>query len=129
MPNYLPKGRERMSELGRLGGRKSGDARRDNAYTLRFYRSVIFGEICPLYPTDTPKDLAERAERTSRINRSGGSHDEDWRCPNCKHFNSAKRSLCAKCRTSDLDGRMTRAELRERAAEHRNEATLSKHGL
>ena len=132
MSNYLPKGREVMSKLGQLGGRKSGDARRGNAYTLRFFRSVIFGEQCPLYPTDTPVDLMERAERMSRIDRRGGSHDEDWRCPNpkCKHFNSAKRTaFCAKCGSSDLNGRVTRAELRERATEHKYDAILGRFGL
>ena len=35
MANYLPKGRARMSALGRLGGISSGETRRRNALTLK----------------------------------------------------------------------------------------------
>jgi hypothetical protein len=74
-------------------------------------------------------DAALVAKPAKRPKLSGGSHDTDWRCPYCRHFNSIKRRLCAQCVRSPGNGRLTRAALRERVAEHRVEAILSKRGL
>jgi len=69
-------------------------------------------------------------EMLKRPKRSGGSHEYDWRCPHCHHFNSEKRRACAKCKAlAPANGRLTRKALRERAEEHRNGAILRKHGL
>jgi hypothetical protein len=70
------------------------------------------------------------AEVLKRPKRSGGSHDNDWRCSHCRHFNSEKRRACAKCKAvAPMNGRLTRKALRERAEEHRTMAILRKHGL
>ena len=120
MPNYKPKGVETMRALGRAGGKKSGEVRRQYARErLMLGLSGVFelwrarmGQEAPQLP-----DL------------SGGSHDTDWRCPKCRQFHSAKRWLCQNCGYWVRKRRITRAQLREREAEHRTMAILSKHGL
>jgi len=70
------------------------------------------------------------ARLCERPSRSGGSHATDWRCPSCHRFNSIKCRACAKCKAvSPANGRLTRAALHEREVEHRNAATLRRHGL
>jgi thiol-disulfide isomerase/thioredoxin len=65
-----------------------------------------------------------------RPNLSGGSHDNDWRCPSCHHFNSEKRRACAKCNNvAPANGRITRRALRAREKEHRTQGYLRKVGL
>ena len=129
MANYLPKGRDRMSALGKVGGTKSGESRRDKALTLDMYQAILFRtcsweEFC----TTTVEELVER--HLFRAKRSGGSHDNDWRCPTCRHFNSEKRRACAKCGSVVLAiGRVTRKAFRERSAERQTSAFLGKHGL
>ena len=72
----------------------------------------------------------EIVEALEPLDARGGSHDDDWRCPSCRHFNSEKRRARAKCEAvAPMNGRRTRKALRERAAEHRNAAILGKHGL
>lgn len=117
MPNYLPKGREYMRDLGRRGGTKSGETRRINA-------------VVPCLPgfENLGRIIAAVAD-LNRPNHSGGSRDTDWRCPYCRRFNSIKKRLCAGCFRSPRNGRLTRGALRERAQEHRLQAILRKHGL
>ena len=69
------------------------------------------------------------AELLTRPNLSGGSHDNDWPCPYCRHVNSIKRLSCAECHRSPANGRMTKAALRKREKEHRTWAYLVKFGL
>lgn len=74
--------------------------------------------------------LDEIEEALRPVNRHGGSHDHDWRCPSCRHFNSEKRRACAKCKSlAPANGRLTRAALHERGLEHRTQAVLRKFGL
>jgi hypothetical protein len=43
---------------------------------------------------------------TSKPNRSGGSHENDWQRPSCHYFNSQKSRACSKCRAvSPANGR------------------------
>jgi hypothetical protein len=113
-----------MRLLGKRGGLKSGEVRRATrvARLLGQYASARGIELDATAPP---------AEPVKRPNRSGGSHDTDWRCPYCRRFNSFKRRSCAnaKCGKSPPNGRLTRAALREREAWHKNEAMLKKHGL
>ena len=61
-------------------------------------------------------------------NRSGGSHDSDWKRPNCGHFSSIKNRACAKCRMPGPgNGRWTRKRLREGEEEGRIRAILDEH--
>ena len=70
------------------------------------------------------------AELAKQPNRSGGSHENDWRCATCRGFNSINSRSCSKCGSlAPANGRMTRRALRERAAEHRTEAILREYGL
>ena len=74
--------------------------------------------------------LAVLPDELKEPNRSGGDQDSDWRCVNCRHFNSIERRACAKCRMpGPMNGRMTRAALRAKRAEYRTKAILRKHGL
>jgi hypothetical protein len=156
MANHRPKGVEYMRELGRRGGLNSGRTRhlrRAEKVLLEYAaeRSMILPQ--PLMPVirETRQEKVRRkrldvihsaeeiigrrfaaeeiAELLRPTNRSGGSHDLDWRCPYCRHFNSIQRWSCARCFRAPQNGRKTRAALRERAAEHRNTAILRKHGL
>jgi hypothetical protein len=131
MANYSPKGIERMRALGRVGGVKSGEARRNNAGLLCILRAISNGPISAEEAwISTPAEIISRAEQERKPNCAGGSHDLDWRCPHCRHFNSIKRRACAKCKAvSPKNGRLTRAELRVRAEEHRTQAILAMHGL
>ncbi len=71
-----------------------------------------------------------RAGLLNSPKRSGGSHDTDWRCPACHHFNSIKRLACGECKSpGPWNGRLTRAALRARQKEHATAAILRKHGL
>jgi hypothetical protein len=125
MPNYSPKGVQRMRELGRQGGLKSGETRRLNAHMLRMAAYVTACDGLGRGITGEQIIEAMRPE-----DRSSGCHDTDWRCPNCHHFNSIKSRACAKCNTvSPRNGRLTRAALHERTAEHCTAAILNKHGL
>lgn len=111
-----------MRELARRGGLKSGEARRLKrveriltAYAKE--RGIAAPAISePFGPVKGP-------------NRSGGSHETDWRCPYCQHFNTVKRYLCAKCSQNPGNGRMKRSTLRERAAEHQTSAVLRRYGI
>jgi hypothetical protein len=126
MANYLPKGRERMSGLGRLGGVKSGETRRRNAFTLKLAGWYAIWEPCHKRGS-TDEEIAEALQP---VDKRGGSHDTDWRCPRCRHFNSIKRRACAKCNSvAPANGRRTRAALRERVEEHKTAAILKEDGL
>jgi hypothetical protein len=144
MPNYHPKGVEYMRTLARRGGLESGETRR-----LKRVRRILeqrafqkFGIAPPPLMDRRTALVHEVWEGTGRrftleqiakamrpVDRRGGSHDTDWRCPYCRHANSIKQRSCAKCFKSPANGRMTRAARRERAAEHRTQAILRKHGL
>lgn len=127
MANHLPKGRARMRALGRLGGVSSGETRRRNAFDLKMVNVFSLWDTCK----EGGCTSAEFIEALRPLDARGGGHDDDWRCPNCHHFTSNQRCLCAKCgNPAPPDGRLlTRKALRERAAEHRTRAILSKHGL
>jgi hypothetical protein len=114
-----------MRQLGRRGGKKSGEVRRRNSFILHLLElHSLQGKL------GEPISLNQMAKLLRLPDLSSGDHDTDWRCPKCHHFNSTKRSLCASCgRVSPGRGRVTRAALRERAAEHRTAAILRKHGL
>jgi uncharacterized paraquat-inducible protein A len=125
MPNYLAKGVERMRELGRQGGLKSGETRRANAFTLRMAAFYVVWDMTGKHFSPVHILEAMRPE-----DRSSGDHDTDWRCPACHHFNSIKSRACAKCKAvAPANGRLTRKALRERAADHRTMAILRKRGL
>ena len=101
-----------MRKLARVGGVASGEARRRKKVAKM------------LGIADIPAELAKQP------NRSGGSHDSDWRCATCLGFNSIKRRCCSKCGSlAPANGRITRRALGERAAEQRTAAILRKHGL
>jgi hypothetical protein len=129
MANHLAKGRERMRALGSAGGKKSGEARRLNAYELDMLKALVF-RTCTWeeFWQSTPQELLDR--HLFREKHAGGSHESDWRCPKCRHYNTFKLGICSKCRElAPTNGRLTRKALRERAAEHRTRAILRKHGL
>jgi hypothetical protein len=146
MPNYRPKGAETMRKLGRSGGLKSGETRRMNraARIIEEYACGKWGTEAPEtandgYPstvryvwglTGGRFTLEQIAEALRPVDRRGGSHDTDWRCPDCGHFSSIKYRACASCRRPGLqNGRSTRAALREREKEHGIAAYLAKFGL
>jgi hypothetical protein len=111
MANRLPKGNKRMSELAVLSRR----ARIENGQKHKVAKLLGI----PPVP----------AEMLDRPSFSGGSHQNDWPCPYCAHVNGGRRQACAKCGKTPANGRMTRADRRERAAEHRIAAILRKYGL
>lgn len=125
MPNYKPKGIETMRNLGRVGGKKSGEARRRLAVERRMLSLVGAWEMCR--DRLTLADFEEGAVRLPDL--SGGSHDTDWRCPNCRQFQSAKRWICRHCGHVARKRRTTRKRLRELEAEHRTGGILRMHGL
>jgi hypothetical protein len=126
MANYLPKGRERMRKLGRLGGLESGKTRKLNAFTMKMASLFSLWDTCQ----ENGCTGEEIIEALQPLDARGGGHDDDWRCPSCHHFNSEKRRACAKCKAlAPANGRLTRKALREVAEEHRNGAILRKHGL
>ena len=62
----------------------------------------------------TPAEIIARAEEArKRPSYAGGTHDTDWRCPECGHFTSMNGPACSKCGavTSQRE-RETRASLR-----------------
>lgn len=122
MPNPRVKGVEKMCTLARVGGLKSAETRQ-----LKRVERIV-----TQYAREQAVDLdaaLPSAGPVKRPNRSGGSHDTDWRCPKCRRFYSFKRRMCPRCELTPPNGRMTRARLRERTAEHRTQAILAKHGL
>src|SRR3974390_988529 len=126
MATYKRKRVAHIREIGRQGGLKSGETRR-LARVRRIITEYASQKGIPL-PPDITEILPESILK--RESRAGGSHDTDWRCPKCHHFNSIKSRACSKCQTgSPKNGRRTRAALRKRQAEHRNRAILRKHGL
>jgi hypothetical protein len=125
MPNYLAKGTDRMRELGSLGGVKSGEVRRRNAFLIRM---LDLYTVQGMIGEDFTLDQIAAAMRP--VDQSAGDHSTDWRCPKCDHFNTIKRFHCRECGSiAPKNGRLTRAALRERQAEHRTDAILRKHGL
>ena len=121
-----------MRKLGRSGGLKSGETRRLNraARIIEEYASGKPGIETP----ETAKDgytggrftLEQIAEAMRAGWRRGGSHETDWRCPQCHHFNSEKRGSCAKCASVPGNRRPTRAALRAQTAENATQAYLRK---
>lgn len=62
MANRKPKGRQKMAALGRVGGVKSGESRRNRATELLMYRAVFFGAISAKEAWEsTPAEIAARA--------------------------------------------------------------------
>ena len=122
MANYLPKNADEMRERARLGGIKSGETRR-----LKRANRIV----CAIAAEQGIYVEPWRASRPrSHRPRPGGSHDSDWRCPLCHRFNHTQTHRCQQCKEfAPKNGRITRAELRERAQEHYNETILGKHGL
>ena len=105
MANYRPKGPEYMRELARRGARRSAETRQRKSV-----EDILVGQYEKEQGIDLESGLL--GVPAARLqNRSGGSHDTDWRCPYPEN------------------GRLTRAALRTRAAEHRTEAILKKYGL
>ena len=132
-----------MRKLGRAGGLKSGETRRLNRAVgiIWEYAREKWGIETPEtaqdgYPSVVPYESGVTSERLTpeqiaeavRAWRRGGSHDTDWRCPKCRHFNIEKRRSCAKCACVPLR-RIFRAQLRARAEQHRIAAILRNHGL
>jgi len=110
MANDRPKGTEVMRTIAPLGGVASGVTR----HKQKVARILGMEPV----PAEVPKSP----------NRSGGSHDFDWRCPECGHFSSIKNRACAKCRMPGAgNGRWTRKRLREGEAEGRIRTILDKH--
>src|SRR5579872_4939680 len=142
MANYRAKGTERMRELGRLGGRKSGDARRLNRVgrilweydcKKRGIEPTLTGDDrkCPVAQDMQDEweasarrpELKAIAEYLGLLPRRGGSHNTDWRCPKCERYSSIKKWLCTNCGNfSPKNGRLTRAALRAREKEHKTTA-------
>jgi hypothetical protein len=128
MPNHHAKGREQMRKLGRKGGLASGEKRRMKKFEA--WLVVVASELGVDMSALLLHSALRRAGFFRGPKRSGGSHEYDWRCPSCHHFNSEKRRACAKCKAlAPMNGRLTRKALRERAEEHRIAAILRKHGL
>jgi len=126
MANYTRRSVKYMRELGRRGGLKSGETRRLKR------ASQIVADYASQKGTGVPFEMTKLLPEAvlKPESRAGGSRDTDWRCRECRHFNSLKSRACSKCRTvSPTNGRLTRAALRERQAEHRTKAILRKYGL
>jgi hypothetical protein len=124
MPNYNPKGRVRMSERGHLGAARSAETRRRIAVVMR---KIDLTGLWDATGGDFTKEQLIQAIRyqVPRPDLRGGGHDTDWRCDRCHHFNSIGRWECGACGSSTpANGRLTRAALRERAAEHRIAAIM-----
>ena len=124
MPNYKAKGVETMRALGRVGGKKSGEARRKNAVQRRMLDLVGVWEIRKHLTFEQVEEEAARGFP----NASGGSHDTDWRCPGCHQFHSAKRWFCRRCGRVILK-RTTRKRLQELEAARAKTGILRGHGL
>jgi uncharacterized paraquat-inducible protein A len=104
MPNYKPKGRARMAEIGRIGGQRSAQ----NARELRLIRYTAARAAIGC-------SWEELMEALRPPDFTGGDHRRDWVCSHCGYyFNGARRSLCVRClRVVPVKGRLTRA-MRER---------------
>jgi hypothetical protein len=146
MANHQPKGDVFMRKIARRGGLASGETRR-----LKRVQRLLTGFPCEELGIAVPGTIndprlaavLEMWELTGRrytfeqivevlrpVDHRGGSHDNDWRCPSCHHFNSEKRRAGAKCKSvAPANGRLTRKALRERAEEHKTAAILGKFGL
>ncbi|MGA9804215.1 MAG: hypothetical protein WBQ46_13290 [Terriglobales bacterium] len=75
MANHLPKGRERIRKLGRLGGVSSGEARRQLAFNLK-----MTNLFCIWYTGQKAGCTDEQiAASLEPLDVRGGGHDEDWR--------------------------------------------------
>jgi hypothetical protein len=123
MANNLAKGVERMRELGRRGGLKSGERRRRNAFTLRIASYISVWEA-----TGQRFTGEEVIEAMRPPDLSSGDRDTDWRCPRCHRFKGTKRRACATCNAvPPANQRLTWAALRGRRAEHINGATVRRH--
>jgi hypothetical protein len=125
MANYNPKGIERMRLLGRAGGTKSGETRRLNAFTLRM------AAVYPVWEAANKRGIRDDEiwKALERVDKRGGSHDSDWRCPHCHAFNSIKSRACSKCLAfAPRNGRLTRAAITEHIAQSNADHKL-KHGL
>jgi hypothetical protein len=121
MANHNPKGLDRMRAMGHVGGIASGEARRLYAVQRRLANWNEMQQIGNAHGF-TDEEIAQELDP---VDTRGGSHDDDWRCPHCRQFNSIKSRACAKCgAVSPRNGRLTRAELRERIAGHRYAAML-----
>ena len=134
-----------MRNLGRSGGLNSGETRRLNRAEkiIEEHASGKRGFETP----ETAKDgfpsmvsyvsavtgerftLGQIAQGMRAVGRRGGSHETDWRCPQCHHFNSEKRASCAECASVPGNGRISRAQWRACVEQHRFAAILRKHGL
>jgi integrase len=65
--------------------------------------------------TYTESDLESRREAITKLERALAL---DWQCPRCGHFTCGKVDICSKCGAwAPEDERLTRAALREQAAE------------
>ena len=124
-----------MRELGRRGGVKSGEKRSQRRIErLLGIKPVTVDDAGFLHwvwqVTGRQFTLEQIAEEMRPVDNRGGSHDTDWRCPECGHFSSIKQRDCTKCYSAGpSNGRLTRAALRARSAEHRNAAILARFGL
>jgi hypothetical protein len=135
MPNLRPKGIEYMRELGRRGGLRSGETRnlKRVARIAGIVQPATEAErhvvaACDVWETTGRRfSLEQILEEMRPVDYRGGSHGTDWRCPKCRRFNTFKRGSCAVCSVVPMNGRLTRAELRECAEEHRLMAILRKH--
>lgn len=147
MANYLPKGRERMRALARRGGLASGETRRlkrvgriAGEWAHRKWRISL-----PVIPDDGYSaaahelrgiiglryTLEECEEALKPTDRRGGSHDTDWRCPDCHRFNSIRSRQCRKCKRMLPDNHrvITRDALDAKQKEHRTLGYLRKFDL
>jgi hypothetical protein len=136
MPNHQPKGTETMRKLGRSGGLKSGETRRANR-AERIKRGIETPEttkdgypsVVSFVSAVTGEPFTWEHPTPARGWRRGGSHETDWRCSQCRHFNSEKRQSCAKCAYAPGNGRLTKATIRARRAERATQAYLRNVGL
>jgi len=136
MPNHRPKGAETMRKLGRSGGLKSGETRRANrAERIKWETGETAkdgdqsGVSYMSGVTGGPFTWEQIAEAMRAGWMRGGLHETDWRCSQCRHFNSEKRQSCAKCAYAPGNGRLTRAAIRARRAERATQAYLRKFRL
>jgi hypothetical protein len=146
MPNYGAKGREYMRVLGRRGGLASGETRRLKRVgrITAEWTHRKWGISLPVIPDDGYSaaahelwringgrlTLAECEELLRPEDRRGGSHNNDWRCPACYHFNSIKRRGCARCnKPGPFNGRLTRTALEAKKKQHQKQGYLRKFDL
>lgn len=114
-----------MRELARRGGLKSGVTRWENRIMWFLWQGAA-EQGMKVAAAIIDYNLL-RGGFYKEPNRSGGSHDTDWRCPECGHFSSIKNRACAKCRMpGPTNGRLTRKALREREKEHKAAAYLKR---